>query len=115
MLSDRMPGFNFAFHCETPISPEYPKLFRCPKIEDGIKECQKNGKKVLMSLGGAVGRSGFSSQDDAKLFAYRVYHLLLEGEELQSLRPFGRLVILFYLVLFLFLSQFCFSFALQKI
>ena len=49
-----MPGFNFAFHCETPISPDYPKMFRCPKIEDGIKECQKNGKKVLMSLGGVV-------------------------------------------------------------
>ena len=94
-----MPGFNFAFHCETPISPDYPKMFRCPKIEAGIKECQKNGKKVLMSLGGAVGRAGFSSEDDAKLFAYRVYHLLLEGDDLQNLRPFGRLVILFCLVL----------------
>ena len=115
MLSDRMPGFNFAFHSETPISPEYPKLFRCPKIEDGINECQKNGKKAFMSLSGAVGKLGFSSQDDAKLFAYRVYHLLLEGAELHSLKPFGRLVILFYLVLLLFLSQFCFSLALQKI
>ena len=95
-----MPGFNFAFHCETPISPDYQKMFRCPKIEDGIKECQKNGKKVLMSLGGAVGRAGFSNQDDAKLFAYRVYHLLLEGDDLQNLRPFGRLVNLFYIALF---------------
>ena len=75
-------------------------MFRCPKIEAGIKECQKNGKKVLMSLGGAVGRAGFSSQDDAKLFAYRVYHLLLEGDDLQNLRPFGRLVMLFCLILF---------------
>ena len=75
-------------------------MFRCPKIEAGIKECQKNGKKVLMSLGGAVGRAGFSSQGDAKLFAYRVYHLLLEGDDLQNLRPFGRLVMLFCLILF---------------
>ena len=53
-----------------------------------------------MSLGGAVGRAGFTSQDDGKLFAYRVYHLLLEGDELQNLSPFGRLVILRCLVLF---------------
>nr|CAL36995.1 chitinase 2 [Hydractinia echinata] len=86
---DRMPGFNFAFHCETPVAPEYPKMFRCPKIEAGIKECQKNGKQVLMSLGGAVGRVGFSGVDEAKLFAYRVYHLLLEGTDLQAIRPFG--------------------------
>ena len=85
-----MPGFNFAFHCETPIAPGYKTLYRCTAIEDGIKECQRRGKKVLMSLGGAVGRAGFGSENDAKLFAYRVYHLLLEGTDLQSLRPFGR-------------------------
>jgi len=90
---DNMPGFNFAFHCETPVSPEYPKLFRCPKIEEGIKECQKNGKTVLMSLGGAVGRAGFANDGEAKTFAYRVYHLLLEGTDLQSIRPFGSAVL----------------------
>jgi len=89
---DRMPGFNFAFHCETPVTPDYPKMFRCPKIEAGIKECQKNGKQVLMSLGGAVGRVGFADDNEAKLFAYRVYHLLLEGTDLQSIRPFGSAV-----------------------
>lgn len=86
---DNMPGFNFAFHCETPVSKDYPKMYRCPKIEEGIKECQKHGKKVLMSLGGAVGRAGFTDVAQAKLFAYRIYHLLLEGSDLQSIRPFG--------------------------
>ncbi|XP_065663763.1 uncharacterized protein LOC100214985 [Hydra vulgaris] len=90
---DKMPGFNFAFHCETPIASGYKTLFRCPLIEEGIKECQKRGKQVIMSLGGAVGRAGFGSENDAKLFAYRVYHLLLEGTDLQSLRPFGSAVL----------------------
>merc|ERR1711936_879017 len=90
---DRMPGFNFAFHCETPISKEYPKLYRCPKIEEGIKECQKHGKTVLMSLGGAVGRAGFGNAEDAKLFAYRVYHLLMSGTELSDIRPFGTAIV----------------------
>ena len=83
-----MAGFNVAFHCKTPISTDEPKMFRCPKIEAGIKEFQEKGKNFLMSLGGA------------ELFAYRVYHLLLEGDELQNVRPFGRLVILRCLVLF---------------
>jgi len=90
---DRMPGFNFAFHCETPVSKEYPKMFRCPKIEEGIKECQRQGKTVLMSLGGAVGRSGFANDEEGKLLAYRIYHLLLEGTELSEIRPFGTAVL----------------------
>ena len=86
---DKMPRLNFAFHCETPVSDEYPFLLRCPKIEAGIKECQKNGKQVLMSLGGAVGPYGFKNVAEAKLFASRVWHLLLEGQDYQSIRPFG--------------------------
>ena len=87
-----MPGFNFAFHCSTPVSSDYPTMFRCPKIEEGIKECQKRGKKVLMSLGGAEGKVGLTNIKEAKQFAYRVYNLLLEGTDLQDIRPFGRYV-----------------------
>ena len=50
-----MPAPNFAYHCETTVSAEYPFLLRCPKIEDGIKEGQRRGKKVIMSIGGATG------------------------------------------------------------
>ena len=51
---DNMPALNFAFHCEKGVSAEYPSLLRCPKIEAGIKECQKRGKTVMMSLGKSV-------------------------------------------------------------
>ena len=85
-----MPGLNFAFHCEKPMSQEYPFLLRCPKIEAGIKECQRAGKKVLLSLGGATGGYGFSSDGEAKLFADRVWNLALGGNKLRSIRPFGR-------------------------
>jgi len=90
---DKMPGFNFAFHCETPLSKDYPKMYRCPKIEEGIKECQRHGKTVLMSLGGAVGRAGFANAQEAKLLAYRIFHLLMEGTELSDIRPFGTAVV----------------------
>jgi chitinase len=90
---DNMPGFNFAFHCEKGVSDQYPSLLRCPKIELGIKECQKHGKTVLMSLGGASGAYGFRNDAQAKQFAYRVYHLLLEGTDLQDIRPFGTAIL----------------------
>lgn len=46
-----------------------------------------------MSLGGAVGRAGFANDGEAKTFAYRIFHLLLEGTELQSIRPFGTAIL----------------------
>ena len=90
-----MPAMNFAFHCETPLSTDYPFLLRCPKIEDGIKECQKRGKQVLMSLGGASGGYGFRNNGEAKLFARRVWDLILGGNKSPEIRPFGKYSILF--------------------
>uniref|UniRef100_A0A7M6DLR9 chitinase n=2 Tax=Clytia hemisphaerica TaxID=252671 RepID=A0A7M6DLR9_9CNID len=90
---DSMPGMNFAFHCETPLSQEYPFLLRCPKIEAGIKECQARGKQVLLSLGGATGGYGFKNDAEAKLFAQRVWDLVLGGDKLKKLRPFGSAVL----------------------
>ena len=85
-----MPSLNFAFHCQKGISIEYPHLLRCPEIEKGIKECQKRGKKVLMSLGGAAGSYGFTDDTKAKEFAATLWELLFEGDNKRDLRPFGR-------------------------
>jgi len=90
---DGMPGLNFAFHCETPLSNEYPFLLRCPKIEAGIKECQRAGKQVLISLGGATGGYGFKNDGQARLFADRVWNLMLGGNKLKNIRPFGSAVL----------------------
>lgn len=88
---DELPGFNFSFHCHNNISPEYPTLLRCREIEDAIKICQQKGIKILMSLGGTEETQGFSKPADAVLFAYTVYNLLLAGDQMKKLRPFGRL------------------------
>jgi len=88
-----LPALNFAYHCETPVSPDYPFLLRCPKIEEGIKECQKRGKKVLMSIGGATGDGTLPNPDEAKEFARTLYNLFLGGKEkYQDIRPFGSAV-----------------------
>ena len=84
-----MPGLNFAFHCLPTRNSDYPTLLRCPKMEEAIRICQKNSKKVYISLGGGVGKYGFETLQEANLLAYRVYHLFLEGNDMPNLRPFG--------------------------
>lgn len=85
-----MPGVNFSLHCWTPVSSEYPDLYRCPNIEQGIIDCQNKGKKVLISLGGATGYNDLND-DDAKVLAQNLWDLFLEGTGQQDIRPFGRL------------------------
>ena len=85
-----MPGVNFANHCWDPVSPEYPNLYRCPNIEEGINACQAAGKKVLISLGGATGNNVLDD-DQAVVLAQNLWDLFLEGEGQPDIRPFGRL------------------------
>ena len=86
-----LPALNFAYHCETSVSSEYPFLLRCPKIEEGILECQKRGKKVLMSIGGATGDGTLPSAYKARELARTLSDLFLAvGNRYQDLRPFGR-------------------------
>ena len=84
-----MPQLNFANHCWDAVSPEYPSLYRCPKIEEGIKACQGAGKKVLISLGGATANNDLQDAQ-AKVLAQNLWDLFLEGKGKQNIRPFGR-------------------------
>lgn len=47
-----------------------------------------------MSLGGASGGYGFTSDAQAKTFAHTVWNLLLAGTKNKDIRPFGRYIIL---------------------
>ena len=85
-----MPNVNFANHCWTPISEEYPHLYQCDKIEQGIKECQERGKQVVLSLGGATEDYGFENEDQANRLAQTVWDLFLGGNKKNDMRPFGR-------------------------
>ena len=84
-----MPEVNFANHCYDPVSPEYPRLYRCPEIERGIIACQSIGTKVLISLGGATGRNALED-NSANILAQNLWDLFLEGTGQEDIRPFGR-------------------------
>jgi len=84
-----MPEVNFSSHCWDPVSPEHPNLYKCPKIEEGILACQKAGKKVLISLGGATGNNNLQDYQ-AIVLANNLWDLFLGGDGRPDMRPFGR-------------------------
>jgi len=56
-----------------------------------IKTCQAAGKKILLSLGGAAGSYGFTSDSQAEAFADTLWNLF--GGGTSSTRPFDDAVI----------------------
>lgn len=65
-------------------------LQSCPNLASEIKSCQSSGKKVLLSLGGSLATSAFSSDDQASKFATTLWNLFGAGTGTDAgLRPFG--------------------------
>ena len=62
-------------------------LLKCDSIGDDIKTCQDAGKAVTLSLGGATGVVGFTSDSEAEEFADTVWNVFLGGSS--DTRPFG--------------------------
>ncbi|ORX54530.1 glycoside hydrolase [Hesseltinella vesiculosa] len=84
-----LPNLNFANACTDVFSGT--TLLNCPQIGADIKTCQSKGKKVLLSLGGAAGSYGFTSDAQATTFANTLYGMF--GKGTHQYRPFGDAVI----------------------
>jgi chitinase len=85
------PSVNLGTHCQTPLSSANPNFLQCPLLTDAIVACQRNGKKVLLSLGGAVGTYGFANDTEAQDSARLFWNLFLGGEHVA--RPFGTAIL----------------------
>ncbi|CDS10560.1 hypothetical protein LRAMOSA11046 [Lichtheimia ramosa] len=79
-----LPTLNLANAC-TGTFFEGTNLLKCDHT------CQKKGKKVLLSLGGASGAYGFKSDDEGKTFANTLWNLFGGGDS--KTRPFGDSII----------------------
>jgi len=88
--SDGLPAVNFAAACEGTYFTG-TTLLQCTQMGQDIKTCQANGKKILLSLGGAAGSYGFTSDAQASSFADELWNLFGGGNS--STRPFGDAVI----------------------
>ncbi|KAJ2732710.1 Chitinase 2 [Coemansia sp. BCRC 34962] len=80
---------NFANACETTF--EGSSLLHCPNIAADIKYCQSQGKVVILSMGGAAGSYGFSSDSQATQFADTTWNMFFKGNAAQ--RPFDDAVL----------------------
>ena len=63
----------------------------CSNVAADIKTCQAAGKKIILSLGGAIGNYGFSSVTDAENFATTLWNKFGGGSDAE--RPFDDAVV----------------------
>lgn len=69
-------------------------LLQADELASNISTCQTGGKVVLLSLGGAIGTSTFSSDAQAVTFAQTLWDLFGASNGTDTkLRPFGSVVI----------------------
>jgi chitinase len=52
-----------------------PSVYDCSPYAPMIQTCQSSGKKVMVSIGGAVGQSSFNSHDQAVTFANNLWNM----------------------------------------
>ncbi|KAG6491194.1 acidic endochitinase-like [Zingiber officinale] len=74
------PVLNLAGHCE-------PLSGTCTGLSDDIRQCQSQGIRVLLSIGGATGSYSLSSSDDASSVATYLWNTYLGGSS--GSRPLG--------------------------
>lgn len=80
------PQLNLAGHCD-------PSSGGCTGMASQISSCQALGIKIILSMGGAVGNYGFSSDADASSVATYVWQAYLGGSSASVTRPLGAAVL----------------------
>lgn len=79
---------NFAHHCSYAPDPKYPGIYECATIGGAIRDCQKRGKKVLISLGGDTCDGTLGSAANARFLANNLWNMFLGGQSMPNKRPF---------------------------
>ncbi|XP_057508368.1 hevamine-A-like [Actinidia eriantha] len=82
--SGQTPELNLAGHCN-------PASGGCVSVSSGIRQCQKLGVKVMLSLGGGVGSYALASVADARNVSVYLWNNFLGGRS--SSRPLGDAVL----------------------
>ncbi|KAI4355167.1 hypothetical protein L6164_003965 [Bauhinia variegata] len=80
----KKPEINLAGHCD-------PASNGCQIVSKGIHNCQSQGIKVLLSIGGATGPYSLSSADEARSVAEYIWKNFLGGQS--NSRPLGDAVL----------------------
>lgn len=88
------PVINFANTGNDCTTFDGTELLHCPQVGADIKTCQSQGKKIILSVGGATyTEGGFSSSDAAVTAANLVWNTFGPDSNNGALRPFDDAVI----------------------
>ncbi|KAG0017537.1 Chitinase 1 [Entomortierella chlamydospora] len=88
-IMDGMPILNLGGHCSGTIG--WSSVLDCSNVGKDIKTCQKRGKAVVISIGGAVGSYSLPDSKSGRDFADKVWDMFLGGSS--DTRPFGDTVL----------------------
>ena len=69
------PATDFGPACWAAKNSIAPSVYDCSPYASMIQTCQSSGKKVLVSVGGAVGQSTFASHTQAVTFASNLWNM----------------------------------------
>ncbi|KAG9309716.1 glycoside hydrolase family 18 protein [Chiua virens] len=88
-----LPTIDLANICSTANDPVFPgtSLPNCSFLATGIETCQKAGKIVTLSIGGATGGVGFTNNSEGQAYAQVIWDIFLGGSS--TTRPFGAAVL----------------------
>ncbi|KAI8993341.1 glycoside hydrolase superfamily [Pilobolus umbonatus] len=87
------PEINLANYCSGEDNGTFAGtgLANCQNMASDIDYCQKKGRLVTISLGGATSSTGFQSDEQASAFADTLWNMFLGGTSNQ--RPFGNVTL----------------------
>ncbi|KAN0082356.1 glycoside hydrolase [Tylopilus felleus] len=88
-----LPTINLANTCSTNNNAIFSgtNLPNCSFLAAGIEQCQQAGKAVTLSIGGATGGVGFTSDSEGTAYAQVIWDIFLGGSS--PTRPFGTAVL----------------------
>lgn len=92
LSNENTKDFSINFSSQCTAEDEQPV---CPDVEKDIIECQRMGKKVVLSLGGEANKReqyGFKDDEEGEQFAHTLWHFFGESHEEKN-RPFGEALI----------------------
>ncbi|EPX72163.1 chitinase [Schizosaccharomyces octosporus yFS286] len=85
------PIHDFSKLCSDGEKSNDADLKHCPQMEMDIQTCQKNGIKVLLSIGGLIDNSTLDDEEDGPKIASQLWNVFGGGEDVY--RPFGKAVV----------------------
>jgi len=73
--TNNFPATNFGPACWAAKNSIAPSVYDCSPYAAAIQTCQSSGKKVFISIGGAVGLTSFPSLAQAQTFASNIWNM----------------------------------------